>query len=319
MPDDRVYKGVLSSPTEESLPPYSSTWESDGVEKNYTKSWNWKSRRSWILLYKTAPETCQRLWPRAWPVIKKLQPTWKQALAFALVATCGILPLLMLGHFVDGNGVFYGIFSDKIQTCGDSFGTPQNATVTGIEKLFVLDSTFGKFSFSQAKTMDVAWDIMIGRGVQMFAWWIGYKVFSDALLRAIERHPASFEIFQRIALEGPSLLSLWTLIKEQWRSKSRRTKALFFYIFLSTLYIISIPMFLSAMTGYDSTSIAWVSLDNHNQNNIIAASMLQQAWVVKAAGNDTFGDGLCMDYNLSASVYNAVSVRRTYCESKNGV
>jgi hypothetical protein len=317
MPGD--YKGVSSSPTEESLPPYSSTWEVDHIDKEPEKRWNWRSRRSWVLLYRTGPEAFQRLWPRAWPVVKKLQPTWKQTFALTLVVVCGILPLTLLGHFVGGNGIFSGVFSDKIQTCGDSFGTPENATVTGIEKLFVLDSTFGKFSFSQAKTIDVVWDTLIGRGVQMFAWWIGYKVFSDALLRAIERHPASFEIFQRIALEGPSLLSLWTLIKEQWRSRSKRTKALFFYIFLSTLYIVSIPMFLSAMTGYDSTSIAWVSLDDQNQNNIVAASMLEQAWIVTRAGNDTFGDGICVDSNLYNGVYNALSIRRAYCESKNDI
>jgi hypothetical protein len=299
MSNDRVYEGVLSNPTEESLPSYSPTWGRDIIENETEKRWNWKSQSAWLSAYETAPETFNVLWSQAYPINKRLVPSLKQVLALSLVVSFGILPFAMIGHFVPGQGLFHGIFQDKVQTCGDSFGTPENATVTGIEKLFVLDTTFGRFSFSQAKTIDVIWDVVIGRGVQLVAGWIGYIVFSDALLRTIERHPASFEIFQRIALEGPSLLSLWTLLKEQWGAKSKQTKALFFYIWLSTLY---------------STSIAWVNLDDDNRNNIVAASMLTKSWVATAAGKETFNDGVCLDYNLSYEADSAVNLRRIYCK-----
>jgi hypothetical protein len=315
MTEERLYETVLSSPTEESLPPYSATWGNDVIEKKPKKRWNWGSWSKWPPSYQNVPQTFYLLWDQAWPIIKRFKPSLKQLLAFSLLASFGILPLGLLGHFTRDGSTFSRIFQDKLQTCGNSFGTPENATVTGIENLFVLDNTFGRFTFSQAKTIDVVWDVVIGRGVQLLAWWIGYVVFCDALLRAIERHPASFEIFQRIALEGPSLLSLWTLVKEQWCAKSKRTRALFFFMWLSTIYIISIPMFISAMTGYDSTSIPWVSLEDNNPNNIVATSMLKQSWVVHNAGNVTFGEGVCMDYTLYSDVWNALSVRRGRCRS----
>jgi hypothetical protein len=148
--------------------------------------------------------------------------------------------------------------------------------------------------------------------VQLLAWWVGYIVFSDALLRAIERHPASFQIFQRIALEGPSLLSLWNLMKELWYAKSKRTKALFFYMWIATLYIISIPMFLSAMTGYDSTSIPWVSLDN--SNNIVPASALKFSLLTSGPWNQTWGEPVCVDYDMYTKTREAMSSRRRFCK-----
>jgi hypothetical protein len=192
---------------------------------------------------------------------------------------------------------FTFIFADKTLSCGESiFGQPQNATVTGIEKLFALDATFGRFSFSQVKAIDVLWDLLVGKGAQALAWWASYNVFCDALLRAIERHPASFEIFQRIGNEGPGLHSLWTLTKELWHAKSARTRALFFYMFWSTGYVLFVPIVLGAMTGYDSTSIAWIDLEG--ENNIIPASALHETWVIAGTKNETFKTTACVDWRV---------------------
>jgi hypothetical protein len=242
---------------------------------------------------------------------KKKAILLEQLYAFLLVIVFAMIPMTIL--FVSTS--VYGVFQDKVISCGNSFGTPENATVSGIEKLFVLDSTFGKFTFSQVKVLDVAWDVFIGRGVQLLAWWIAYIVFNDALLRAIERHPASFQIFQRIALEGPSLLSLYTLVRELWCARSHRTKALFFYIWISTLYIISIPMLLGAMTGYDSTSIAWVSLDD--SNNIIPAAALKSAYLVHGTWNDTWENDVCFGQDMYSAVQPAQSERRDNCKFKD--
>jgi hypothetical protein len=351
MAENGNYTSVeLTSPTEESLPVYSSTWTQAVPEKEPKKRWNWRSWSDWTSACRNVPHLCSTTWrtlrsttPAEWASAYADAPyafnraigsypnpngsrlSWRlilskeQWLAFFLVWTFGITPMILTGYFTPRSGYpngfrpFYGIFQDKIQSCGNSFGTPENGTVSGVEKLFVLDKTVGSFTFSQAKVMDVAWDVLIGRGVQLVAWWVGYIVFSDALLRAIERHPASFRIFQRIALEGPSLMALWTLVRELWCAKSKRTRALFFYMWLSTLYIISIPMFLSAMTGYDSTSIPWVSLDD--SNNIIPASTLKQSGLAVGTWTETWNENLCFDYDQYNRIYSALYLRRDSCKS----
>jgi hypothetical protein len=316
------YASVLSSPTEESLPPYSTTWTNDVTEKKHEKKLDWRSRSQWTSAYANTPQAfntaldslVNRLWPTRKAALRE------QVIAFLLVVVFGVVPFVLLGYFTPGtyyeNGShpFTGVFEDQIQGCGDSFGTPENSTITGIENLFVLGRTFGRLTFSQVKTIDVVWDVVVARGVQLVAWYIGYVVFSDSLLRAIERHPASFRIFQRIALEGPSLLSLWTLIKELWGAKSKRTKALFFYVWLATLYIISIPMFLSAMTGYDSTSIAWVNLDE-SSNNIVPASSVQSSWVAHGTWDEKWDNEVCLNRSLANRVYSDISARTSYCKS----
>jgi hypothetical protein len=323
MTRDGNYASVLSSPTEESLPSYSKTWRDNVTEKEPIKKLNWRSRSQWASAYADTPRVfntaLETLGNGSWPIKRKVAYL-EQLIAFLLVFAFGVAPLILLGYFTPGtsygNGSrpFYDVFQDQVQGCGDSFGTPENSTVSGIEKLFVLGRTFGQFTFSQVKTIDVVWDVVIGRGVQLVAWWVGYVVFSDALLRAIERHPASFRIFQRIALEGPSLISLWTLVKELWCAKSKKTKALFFYMWLATLYIISIPMFLSAMTGYDSTSIAWVNLDD-SSNNIVPASSLAYSWVAHGTWNETWDNKVCLNYSLANRIHADMNVRTRHCTS----
>ncbi|KAF1947144.1 hypothetical protein EJ02DRAFT_450107 [Clathrospora elynae] len=290
--------------------------------------WHWSLQEAWIRVYhivkrggfcgyNAATRTAKLLID--FPVSKYSHKLKKQLFAFVLVIAFAFVPIVVLGYITHtnpyelGNTTFYRVFEDKVLTCGDNiYGTSQNATVTGFEKLFSLDSTFGRFSFSQVKTIDILWDLLVGRGVQILAWWVAYTVFSDALLRAIERHPASFSIFQRIALEGPSLYSLWTLTRELWVAKSRRTKALFFYMLWSTAYVLCVPIVLGAMTGYDSTAIAWIDLGD--TNNIVPASMVKPSWLILGTKNQTWTQSVCQDYGLQYEFLSISSGRINHCD-----
>lgn len=320
------YGFVLSSPVEETLPPYTTTWGQDTVEKEPVKSrtrWHWwKARYAWLVAQQKVTPTYEQVSAQA---NLMLNSTWHflarrgrasaaQWIALLLLLVFGVMPMVLLGTYMSDYGPFYQVFQDKVLSCGDSFGTPENATISGIEKVFLLDKTFGRFSFSAVKTIDVAWDILVGRGLQMIAWYIGYVVFSDALLRAIERHPTSFQIFQRIALEGPSLLSLWTLLHELWNSKSKRTKALFLYMWLATLYILAIPMFVGAMTGYDSTSTAWVNLDD--SSNIVPAAAVVDSGYVSGTWDKLFDKPVCIPYDNYTTAYNALYARDSHCDCR---
>lgn len=219
----------------------------------------------------------------------------KQLYAAALLLLFGVLPFIIAGYFTrcyfDAGyglicpGLFTRIFSPKVIGCGDSFKKTANSTVSGTEALFVLDSTFGRFPFSQVKMIDVAWDVGLGRTVQIAAWWISYLVFTDALLHTIERQPASFEVFSRICVEGPSIMSLWSLLKDLFRTKSIRTKFLFLYMVLGVFYVLSLPTILSAMIGYVSTSTVWVVPEGNSQ--MIPVAQFLPGWTKLDSRNDT--------------------------------
>jgi hypothetical protein len=310
---DFKYACVSVASADESPPvtPCRKTWGNDSVQEE--RRWDLSERARWKVRWTWA---LHEAWLSVWHAMKRMVvfirsiPVWqyarrsrKQCFALFLVSVTAVMPLVVLGYFSTrayygmGSKPFVGIFENKVLGCGDNLlGDPQNATVTGIEKLFVLDVTFGKFSFSQVKTIDILWDLLVGRGVQLLAWWAAYTVFSDALLRAIERHPASFSIFQSIALEGPGLRSLWTLTRELWVAKSKRTRALFLYMFWSTAYVLFVPIVLGAMTGYDSSSITWIDLAG--ANNIVPAAALQPTWVIQGTVNNTFSEYACVDQEL---------------------
>ncbi|CBX98759.1 hypothetical protein LEMA_P079980.1 [Plenodomus lingam JN3] len=47
---------------------------------------------------------------------------------------------------------------------------------------FTPNLSFGTFTFTQVKVVDVAWDLIIGRGGQMLLAWVNYRVFNEWLV-----------------------------------------------------------------------------------------------------------------------------------------
>lgn len=285
--------------TDEPLPPYSSSYGNDEKEFRDEKKEGLKARLTRSVTQRIGPvasasaRSASRLWEhQAWQFTKKHIITKRQGYAFILFLSLGLLPFVLYGHFESvGDFFYYNVFAAKVIACGDDFGEPQNSTVMGVEAMFVLDLTFGSFTFAQVKTIDVAWDILVGRGAQFIAWWVSYRVFSDALLRLIERHPAPYEAFMRLGLDGASLGTGWTLLAELFRKWSKRTWALFFFMLLSTIYVLSIPAVVSAMTGYNSRTIAWVNVGS--DDNIVPASFFEPQYIVFGTLNTTFDKPSC--------------------------
>lgn len=277
-----------------SLPPYSPTRSDDQFVNDYGKKGESTARlvRSFTDCSATEKETFSPIatTPRAWSLHGRRRDQWlrmrgvlftkKQLIALLALFAFSIAPFFVAGGLLRrGSLLFHEAFSTKIQGCGNDivFGEAVNATAKGAEALFVLDRTYGRLSFSQAKIIDAAWDLVMGRGVQLCAWVLSYAVFSDAILRLIERHPAPFRTFMRLTIEGASLNTAWALLVELFRTRSKRTWCLFFYMLLSTAHVLSISPFLSAMAGYDSRTVAFVSV---GQNDIMPASDLQLGYVV---------------------------------------
>lgn len=259
---------------------YSSLWDSDSTKRDGgdlkssspgTQSRDWKQslQRNVQVSLRTIPpfwqQTALPAIKTAWPKIKSIHVTKRHIFAFSLIWVCAIIPFIILGYVPGRASFFNDVFTSKTLPCGETAYQPVNNTVSGIEGLFVLDATYGGFPFSTVKIIDITWDVMVGRGAQLLAWWISYKVFSDAILRVIERHPTSYRVFFEICLHGPSFPALWTMLKDLFRTRSKRTWSLYFYMVWSIIYVITLPIMLSAMTGYTNTSIAWIDADDSNE------------------------------------------------------
>jgi hypothetical protein len=240
------------------------------------------------------------------PAMKKFGVT-KQIYAMLLLVAFAIVPCVVMFKVASAP------FSDKILDCGQLYysDSDSNSTIKGIQGLFVIDQAYGTMSFSLVKFIDVLWDLFVGRGVQLIAWYISYVVFTDALLRVIERHPAPYRTFTLLCLEGATLASMGALIKDMKRFRSRRSTWLFAYIILATFWVLSLPTTLSAMTGYVSTSEAFVALRDDDSSEIVPLNDFIDGYQVFDGSKIGLSNGSCADIDLFRD-YTSMSYQQDY-------
>lgn len=99
------------------------------------------------------------------------------------------------------------------------------------------------FSFGTAKFIDLAWNLVVGRGVQGLLSLLSYRVFSDALLRMTELTPLSYELYASIAFYSNRFQLLWYLVKGLGKFGGWRVKAIFTWLLISTVYLLVFPRF----------------------------------------------------------------------------
>lgn len=121
------------------------------------------------------------------------------------------------------------------QTLGDSFGISYSA---------------GKFSWMQAKAIGVAYNLIVGRGVQTLLILISYRVFLGALLRNAETAAIPYETYTTMAFQHGSTKSVWCLLKGAFSLGGLRRKLTMLCLVCSTCWILIVPTYLDLMTGY---------------------------------------------------------------------
>lgn len=123
----------------------------------------------------------------------------------------------------------------------------------------------GGYSFTSMNVTDVAWDLLVGRGGQLIYGVVAYRLFSRTIRTLVQREEVTFESFAAVTFESGNITSLGplcrNLVARSPRPYTRRAKLAYLSMALGTLYVVSLPTFLSAMTGYTSYSTPAVSGD----------------------------------------------------------
>ncbi|KAF2793173.1 hypothetical protein K505DRAFT_277444 [Melanomma pulvis-pyrius CBS 109.77] len=147
---------------------------------------------------------------------------------------------------------------------------------------FTPNLSFGSMTFNQVKVIDIAWDLLVGRGGQLLLAWVNYRVFNEWLYFHMEVHLTSYKMYTTLAFSTTSLATLGVLGKEflafgkgTWRRFFRWLGVL--CMLLSTLYVISFPTLMAAMTGYITTSEAYIEDLDHN---LIEWNKMQDIYVM---------------------------------------
>ncbi|KAG9542354.1 hypothetical protein KCU79_g18104, partial [Aureobasidium melanogenum] len=122
---------------------------------------------------------------------------------------------------------------------------------------------FDKISFAAAKTIDLAWNILAGRGFQVLAAFICYRLFTGILYLLIERQSVSAETFSALAISTTSLWSCGPIVKTIHRGKLGpfNTFAVI-WILISIAYLLFIVTMADLMTGYVTGEMTWLKFPN---------------------------------------------------------
>ena len=123
---------------------------------------------------------------------------------------------------------------------------------------FTPNLSFGSMAFTSAKIIDITWDVCVGRGGQLILAYVNYIVFNEWLLYHMELHLTSYKMYTAVAFKTTTLETLGVLGKEFLAFGESNWRRLFRWLailgmILSTLYVISFPTLMAAMTGYITT------------------------------------------------------------------
>lgn len=117
---------------------------------------------------------------------------------------------------------------------------------------------YGSFTFGQAKAVDVAWNMVVGRAAQAFISYLFYSVLMDVAMRMMEITTLPIDLFISLVFRPFSFTSKVSIVNSLDRIDGWRVTTAMIWIFFSTLYIASIPAINDAMTGYVPHHTAWV-------------------------------------------------------------
>ena len=122
---------------------------------------------------------------------------------------------------------------------------------------------FGSFKFSAAKSIDIIWDLVVGRGGQVLAGILLYYDFRVPVIAAMHRYPIPYDKLMKMEYHTAGTTSFLTYCKDvHWRRTSKSTWFTAFMLALSTFYVLNLPTWFSAMSGYQAIDEPLLRLDN---------------------------------------------------------
>ncbi|KAI9162843.1 hypothetical protein HJFPF1_04437 [Paramyrothecium foliicola] len=152
----------------------------------------------------------------------------------------------------------------------------------GSERLFLIDLVFGKFTFAKAKTIDLAWDIVVGQGGRLLHGWILYRfIASDSLVWTLEHSAVPYDVLADLMFDTVSFLSIPSLTKLILRGHRVRVILTAIGLGLTILHTLSFAAVWTAATGYLSTSHSMYTMPDNSLRSLYTES-LSLCWVLDA-------------------------------------
>ena len=137
-------------------------------------------------------------------------------------------------------------------------------TQTGhFETIFAINLRGGThLSFTQAKAIDIVWQLFIGAGGRFVLAGISYRAFMDGIVRLIEQDPVSYDFYTSVTFSTTSLMAIFHAMEGFFITDGFRGKLFCLWFTFSTTYILGFPTLMSATAGYISPQIAGYNMSD---------------------------------------------------------
>ncbi|KAI8630873.1 hypothetical protein F5Y19DRAFT_473993 [Xylariaceae sp. FL1651] len=120
---------------------------------------------------------------------------------------------------------------------------------------FQINLGFGDLTFTSVKTIDIVWDVVVGRGGQAALAFVSWRVFTDYIATSVVKSPITYSTYITVFLQsGPSITSIYRLVKDYWIRRGLDSRAASTFVVWNMLFILGWPTFSGAATGYAPTT-----------------------------------------------------------------
>lgn len=169
-----------------------------------------------------------------------------------VIALLPLITALLLGMAISDTYKYCGLGGDFNLDHGFNPWLSLEHNPWSSRHIFQIIIGFGNLKFSEAKLIDVVWDVVVGRGGQSILAVITFKVFTKALTRLLKdrQTSVSYGMFEAVVFQEASLSSIWKMGSHLSTRLTGREIVAFTWMIMASIYVLSFPTWLSAMTRY---------------------------------------------------------------------
>ncbi|OBS29478.1 hypothetical protein FPOA_03415 [Fusarium poae] len=134
-----------------------------------------------------------------------------------------------------------------------------NSNLWALSGFFEVTLGWGEFDFTTAKLIDVAWDLVIGRGGQAIMSLIAWRVFTEYLEVSLATKPATYTTVWLLRFhQDTSVLSSIRLFSQFFR-RGLASKLAMWIMALTLSFILAFPTIAGSMTGYTAFNDLYIT------------------------------------------------------------
>ncbi|ROV94215.1 hypothetical protein VSDG_05680 [Cytospora chrysosperma] len=134
---------------------------------------------------------------------------------------------------------------------------------------FQITLGFGSLSFTQAKAIDIVWDVVVGRFGQTVLAYFSWISFSAYVRVSMEHAPITYRTFWTYFMQSEaSFRATVRMIRDFTSRRGLGSRIAMVFMISTMIFVMAFPTLASAMTGYTAKTEAVIKLVNISQYGV---------------------------------------------------